>query len=34
MTNTININGQTFNLTPEQVEKLSAALGIKQKLLA
>ena len=34
MTNTININGQTFDLTPEQVDKLTKALGINGKTLS
>ena len=34
MTNTINLNGQTFNLTPDQVDKLQKALGINGKKLS
>lgn len=34
MTNTININGQTFELNNEQVAKLKIALGINGKLLS
>lgn len=34
MTNTINLNGQTFSITPEQVDKLQKALGINGKHLS
>lgn len=34
MTNTINLNGQTFNSTPEQVDKLQKTLGINGKRLS
>lgn len=34
MTNTININGQTFELDNEQVMKLKKALGINRRLLS
>lgn len=34
MTNTINLNGQTFSLIPEQLDKLQNALGINGKRLS
>lgn len=34
MINTINLNGQTFNLTPDQVDKLQKALCINGKRLS